>query len=128
MGLSFFLSAFFAGLLVALAELDVFPDVPEEAADALADVDEDAAVDELVVEAAGAGSSFFGSPSPGFPGPMNVLTLSQNPTAIPLQETSFILCTQTSSSLETFTSSLPRKSFHPTSLLGPHSITQVPVP
>lgn len=96
MGLSFFLSAFFAGLLVALAELDVFPDVPEEAADALAvadaDLDDDAAVDELVVAgAAGAGSSFFGSPSPGFPGPMNVLTLSQNPTAIPLQETSFIL-------------------------------------
>jgi hypothetical protein len=71
----------------------------------------------------------LGSPSPGFPGPMNVLTLSQNPTAIPLQETIFIyLRTSTSLSLETLTSSSPRKPFHPTSLLGPHSITQVPVP
>jgi hypothetical protein len=77
-----------AVLLAVLLDpfVDVFPD-------ALAAADVEAAVEADVggdAAAAGAGSSFLGSPSPGFPGPMNVLTLSQNPTAIPLQETIFI--------------------------------------
>jgi hypothetical protein len=69
-----------AGLLAAALEVvDVFPDALDAEDDAVA-----------AGFGAAAGSSFFGSPSPGFPGPMNVLTLSQNPTAIPRQETIFI--------------------------------------
>lgn len=84
-----------AGLLAAaLDELDVFPDEPlvAEPEDVLEDVDEDAAgAGEAGVAGVAAGSVPPEAAPLGLPGPMNVLTLSQNPTAIPLQEKSFIL-------------------------------------